>query len=69
MHISGGVNELNVDPHLIACLLHAALEDMGDAELLRDLSQISRVAFKTLGRRAKSLLRSAILASRVNISS
>src|SRR5437868_11449562 len=36
------VNQVNIDPDLIACFLHATLEDVHYAKLLRDLSKIAR---------------------------
>ena len=42
MRIAACVDQLRVDPHAIAHALHAALHQMRDPELLRDLAQIAR---------------------------
>src|SRR5437868_15034449 len=46
------VNQVNIDPDLIACFLHATLEDVHYAKLLRDLSKIARFALILLRRSA-----------------
>ena len=42
MRIGAGVDQLRVHPHLPAGALHAAFEQMRDAELLADLAQVAR---------------------------
>ena len=41
MGIGAGVDELRVDPQMIARPLHAAFEEMRDAELLPDLPRVA----------------------------
>ena len=41
MGIIGCFDQLHVHAHCIAALLHAALKNVGDAKLLRDLGQVS----------------------------
>jgi hypothetical protein len=43
-----GVDELGVDPHTAAALAHAALENVANAKLPRDLFHIDRAALVTL---------------------
>src|SRR5215470_4792774 len=38
------VNQADIDPYLIACLLDATLKDVRYAKLLRDLGKIARLA-------------------------
>ena len=44
MRITGHLNELDVDAHLIGSFLDAAFQDVRDAKLLRDLGEIARLA-------------------------
>ena len=46
------VNQLNIDPHLIGRFLHAALNNVRYAKLLRDLGEIARFALIPLCRGA-----------------
>ena len=48
------VNQMNVDPHLIACLLNATLKDVRYAKLLRDFSKIARFALISLRRSTRN---------------
>src|SRR5215472_15422719 len=48
MGISHGINQLNIDAHLVVSLLNASLENVPDAELLRDVAQIWRRALESL---------------------
>ena len=50
MRVSQSVNKLHIHPHLVLHFLDATLQDVRDAELLRDLRQIFRHAFEMLGR-------------------
>ena len=54
MRVGQGVDELHVHADLVIRLLHASFEDVGDAELLRDLSQIGRRALESLRRCARN---------------
>ena len=54
VRVSNSVDELHIHPHLIAGLLHAALQNVGDAKLLRDLGKIVRRAFEVLCRGARN---------------
>ena len=49
MSVVHGVNELNVDPHLVVGFLHAAFDDVHDPELPGDFTQVRRRAFEALG--------------------
>src|SRR5262249_32328985 len=49
-----GVNQVNIDPHLIACLLDATLDDVCYPKLLRDLSKIARFALILLCRSTRN---------------
>ncbi len=40
MGIGRGMDQLHIDPHLVAGFLHAALQNVCYAKLLRDLGQI-----------------------------
>ena len=48
------VNQVNVDPHLIACLLDATLKDVRYAKLLCDFSEIARFALISLSRSTRN---------------
>ena len=48
------VNQVNIDPHLIACLLDATLKDVRYAKLLCDFSKIPRFALISLRRSARN---------------
>jgi hypothetical protein len=50
--VGGGLDQLHVDVHLVAGLLHAALENRGDAELHRDGLEILGLRLVALGRGA-----------------
>ena len=41
MRVARGMNQLHIDPHLVAWFLHAAFQNIGNAKLLRDLGQIT----------------------------
>ena len=47
MRVGVRVDQLNIHANLIARFLHAALKDIGNAELLRNLAQITRSTFCT----------------------
>ena len=49
-----GVNQLHIDPHLIARFLHATLKNVRYAKLLRDLDEIARFALILLRGRARN---------------
>ena len=40
MRVGRGMDQLHIDPHLVARFLHAALQNICYAQLLRDLGQI-----------------------------
>ena len=63
------VNQLHIDPHLIGRFLHATLKNVRYSKLLRDLGEIARFALITLVEVREITFKSAILASRVRISS
>ena len=48
------VNQVNIDPHLIACFLDATLKDVRYAKLLCDFSEIARFALISLRRSARN---------------
>src|SRR5438093_11798304 len=50
------VNQANIDPHLIGRFLHATLNNVSYAKLLRDLRQLSRFARIPLRRGARNNL-------------
>ena len=50
MRVGDGVDQLHIHADLVAGLLHAPFEDIHYAELLRDIAQIRRRAFESLGR-------------------
>ena len=52
MLVGGGADHLHIHVHGVGDFLHAAFDDIGDAELLADLAQIVRRAFVLLGRRS-----------------
>lgn len=43
--ISGGIDELRIDPQLIATSTHTAFEHVAYAQLLGDLPNVKRFAF------------------------
>src|SRR4029077_5110486 len=47
------VNQLHTDPHLVGRLLHATLQNIGYAKLLRDLGEIARFTLIALGGSAR----------------
>ena len=49
-----GVDQLQINQHLIAGLLHAPFQDRGDAELLTDYFQVVRMTRVFLGRGARN---------------
>src|SRR4030095_17060059 len=51
--IIGHLDQPDTDAYGIAALLHTAFQDVGDAKLLPDLSQVFRGAFVILRRRAR----------------
>ena len=53
MRIGRGFDQLHIHAHLFALFLHAAFEDVRDAELPCDLRQIFRRAFEALRRGAR----------------
>ena len=54
--IGRGLDQLHVDVHQLAGLLHAAFENIRDAELLRDFRQVSGLALILLSRGARNHL-------------
>ena len=48
MRIIRGSDQLHIDAHVIICFLHATFEEIGDAELVRNLRKILRCVFITL---------------------
>jgi hypothetical protein len=54
MGIGLRVNQLNIDPNLIGCFLHATLKNVRYAKLLRDLGEIPRFALILLRGRARN---------------
>ena len=54
MSVGGCVNELHVHAHLLSGTLDAALQNVHDAKLLRDLAQVIRRTFVTRGRSARN---------------
>ena len=48
MGIGLGVNQLDIDPHLIGRFLHTTFKNICYAELLRDLAEIARFALIAL---------------------
>ena len=44
MRVLARIDQLRADPHFVGRALHAAFDDMRDAELLADLAQIARRA-------------------------
>src|SRR6266550_1608203 len=53
MGIIRGSYQLHIDAHLIICFLDATFQEIGDAELVRNLSEILRCVFITLCGRAR----------------
>ncbi len=50
--VGGGADHLHIHVHGVGDFLHAAFDDIGDAELLTDFAQVVRRAFVLLGRGA-----------------
>ena len=48
MRVGESINELHIHANLIVCFLHAAFENIRDAELLRNLREIIRRTFEML---------------------
>ena len=56
MRIVSCFDQLHVHPHCVAALLHATFQDMGHAQLLRDLGQVLRRTLVMLCRCARDHL-------------
>ncbi len=70
MIVGHRLDQLNVHVHGAARLLHAAFENVGYTELLRDLTQVSRLGLGyCLVEDREMTFRAPILARRVRISS
>ena len=50
MLVGGGTDQLHIHVHGVGDFLHAAFDDIGDAELLTDFAQVVRRAFVLLSR-------------------
>ena len=59
MRVAVGINQLNVYSHLITRFLNSAFQDIGDAELFRDLRKVVRGTFEALRRSARDDLKVA----------
>ena len=53
MRVGQGIDQLHIDADLIARLLHAAFQDVQDAELFRDVRQVFWRTFEFLRRRPR----------------
>ena len=69
MIVGRGLDQLHVDVHRVAGFLHAAFQDLRHAQLLRDFSRLSGALLYFWVEVREITLSSAILASRVRISS
>src|SRR6266404_1332360 len=61
MRVGLRLNELDVNVHAVACLLHAAFENVRNTQVSRDLGQIFRRAFVMRRRSARDYAQTADL--------